>query len=113
MWKNFVATAMAQGLVDLRGADPETLLEASFRGPTLPWIDPLKEMEGFGKQIEFRLASRHSIIRQMGGDPQATDKEIAADPWPEEYGKDGLQQQEEKVEAEPKAEEETVTEEAA
>jgi lambda family phage portal protein len=109
-WRNFVATAAAQGLVDLRGADPDTVASASFRGPVMPWIDPLKEMQGYQAQLESRLASRHSLIRQMGGDPMVVDKEIAADPYPEEYGKDGMQQE---TKSEGQETEEEVTEKAA
>jgi capsid protein len=61
----------------------------------LTWIDPLKEAQAQVARMEGRLTSRHQIIREIGGDPAVVDKEIAADPYPEEYGKDGMQQQEE------------------
>ena len=114
VWRNFVATAVAQGLVDLRGADPDTIATAAFRGPVLPWIDPLKESQAQLTRLEGRLSSRHQIIREIGGDPAVVDKEIAADPYPEEYGKDGMQQQEGEGQEQGKEDpEEKVTEEAA
>ncbi len=112
VWRNFVAAAVAQNLVDLRGADPETVAAASFRGPVLPWIDPLKEAQAQVARLESRLVSRHQVIREIGGDPAVVDKEIAADPYPEEYGNDGMQQ-ESQGQGQEQEPEEKVTEEAA
>lgn len=56
IWQQFVATAIASGLVTPPpGVRPETYAQAEFRGPAMPWIDPLKE----GQAI--RLISRTGV----------------------------------------------------
>lgn len=86
VWKNFITSAVLQGLIDTRGVDPEMLLEADFRGPTMPWIDPLKEVQAHQLRIQSRLTSRHAVMRASGDDPVAIDKQIEADPYQDEYG---------------------------
>jgi len=64
----------------------ESLFNADFRGPSMPWIDPLKEVQADRERIDARIASRHQVIRERGGDPIAVDKQIererANDPAP-------------------------------
>jgi lambda family phage portal protein len=86
VWRNFVTNASLQGLIDTRGVDPESLLSADFRGPTMPWIDPLKEVQAQQLRIQARLTSRHAVMRASGEDPAAIDKQIENDPYQEEYG---------------------------
>jgi lambda family phage portal protein len=62
-----------------RDLDPETLYDAEYRGPVLPWIDPEKEVASRVAAVQARLCSRHQAIKDLGGDPQQTDAQIEAD----------------------------------
>jgi lambda family phage portal protein len=63
-----------------RDLDGATLYDAEYRGPVLPWIDPAKEIDAQVAAVAARLRSRHQAIKDLGGDPDATDAQIEADP---------------------------------
>lgn len=93
MYERWLSTAIMEGALDVRTADPLTLFDADYRGPGLPWIDPLDEAKAADVAIRARLKSRRQIIREGGGDPRKVDAEIAMDPYapPEETENSGLE----------------------
>jgi len=70
VWRQFVATAAATGAVQLGGMDLWQAWDADFRGPPMPWIDPLKEASANEKQIRAVLKSAPQVIRDLGGNPK-------------------------------------------
>lgn len=78
--QRFVSMAMAAGVMDFAGADPETLFDVDFVGPAMPWIDPTKEVEAKAKAVESNFMSRHMVIRENQLDPAIVDEQIEADP---------------------------------
>jgi lambda family phage portal protein len=72
-WETFVQMAIAGNLVKVPAdVDPMTADDALFIGPSMPWIDPLKEIKG---QVEAERAgyiSGQEIIRRRGGNPHET-----------------------------------------
>jgi lambda family phage portal protein len=62
-----------------RDLDGATLYDAEYRGPTLPWIDPEKEVTAQVAAVTARLRSRHQAIKDLGGDPDQVDAQIEAD----------------------------------
>ena len=81
IWRNFTSMAISQGLISLpRSISPDMIADAvEIRGPGLPWIDPLKEIQADVMAIENGLKSRRGVIRDRGGDPTVVDAEIEAD----------------------------------
>lgn len=79
IWKKFVEAALVAGLINTKGCDKATLAIAEFRGPGLPWIDPLKEIRAESEAITSGLKSRAQVIRQMGGNPVDTRQQIKAE----------------------------------
>ena len=46
-----------------------TITDADFRGPTIPWIDPLKEIHAEEKAVQAGFKSRSQVIRERGNNP--------------------------------------------
>ncbi len=78
-WRRFVQTAVLARGMSLRGIDMRTLFRADVRGPAMPWIDPTKELDYRVGTITSGLAARRQVIRDMGGDPETVDEQIAQD----------------------------------
>lgn len=51
------------------GVDPETVLDATFIPPQMPWIDPKKEVEAWAILEDRAYASGPEIVRRRGGNP--------------------------------------------
>lgn len=84
VWGNFVDLAELSGAIRIpSGIMRESLYAPELRPPSLPWIDPLKEMNAYGRAIEIGVKSRWQCIRDLGGDPQAVDAQLTADPLDE------------------------------
>ena len=80
VWTRFVDYARLAGVLKLTpDVDQASLYAPEFRPPTLPWIDPLKEIEAYAKAVESGFRSRWQVIRDLGGDPRAVDQQLAAD----------------------------------
>lgn len=77
VWRHFVNMAIAAGLVrppsDL---DRNTLYDAEFRGPAMPWIDPGKEAAANKMLERSGYKSAQQIIRERGGNPDDTLEQI-------------------------------------
>lgn len=77
IWERFVALAVASGRVKIPASvRPETIAQASFRGPKMPWIDPKKEADGLRALFDARVMSRTQAIAERGGRVQDVFEEI-------------------------------------
>lgn len=71
VWKSFVSMAIAQNLVKIpRNMDMLSLDDALFISPSIPWIDPLKEIKGNNEGERALLVSGPEIIRRSGKNPR-------------------------------------------
>ena len=62
----------------------DTLLDADFRGPTMPWIDPLKEIHAEEKAVQSGFKSRSQVIRERGSNPAIVNEQIKRERQDEE-----------------------------
>lgn len=49
--------------------DPESLFNAVYSGPVMPWIDPIKEANAWKERIKGGLATEGQAIRASGNNP--------------------------------------------
>jgi lambda family phage portal protein len=76
-WIRFVTAAIAARLIVVPASiDPESMYDAEFRGPTMPWIDPVKEANANLVLVQAGFKSQSQVIRERGGSPQDTMAEI-------------------------------------
>lgn len=67
MWRRFVATLIASGRLRVpRDVRPETIAQADFRGPAMPWIDPLKEASAGRLLIRGGMSSLQAWLAERG-----------------------------------------------
>lgn len=79
-WDGFVdASLLAPGFVIPNNVDLDTLYDCAHTGPSMPWIDPEKEVDAQIKALKWRLTSRGRVIRQRGDNPAQIDREIVRD----------------------------------
>jgi len=70
-WETFVKMAVLDGLVKVPAdIDPLSLDDALFIGPSMPWIDPLKEIKGNSEGERAGYIAGPEIIRKRGGNPR-------------------------------------------
>jgi lambda family phage portal protein len=70
VYEQFIAAAVASGTLRVpAGIAPETLDDATYMPPAMPWIDPRKEAEAWGMLEDRAYASGPEIIRKRGGNP--------------------------------------------
>jgi lambda family phage portal protein len=80
VWQRFIDAARLSGRLRLTpGIDEATLYRPQLRAPSLPWIDPLKEIQAHGMAVEHGFRARAQVIRDLGGDPREVDALLAAD----------------------------------
>ncbi len=73
VYELFIATAVAAGLLKLpAGVRPDTLDDAAYMPPAMPWIDPLKEAKAWGELEDRCYVSGPEVIRRRGGNPGDT-----------------------------------------
>lgn len=90
VWKRFVDMAVTSGVVKVPpGVDMDTIFDADYLTPSMPWIDPKKEAEGHEKLLSLRITSPQKIIRQRGDNP--TDVLDQQQKWQEELLQRNLQ----------------------
>jgi lambda family phage portal protein len=71
VWETFVKMAIIDGLVKVPAdIDPLSLDDALFIGPSMPWIDPLKEIKGNSEGERAGYIAGPEIIRKRGGNPR-------------------------------------------
>ena len=78
IWERFVDMAVLSGKLEIaKGSiNSRTLWNASFQGPTMPWIDPKKEGEAEQLAVSAGFKSRSQVIRERGGNPQDVFEQI-------------------------------------
>lgn len=59
--------------------DKDTVLNAIYQAPVMPWIDPAKEMVGIEKGTRLSLNSLSSYQRERNINPLATRREVQAE----------------------------------
>ena len=70
VYERFVQAALASGAITLPpDVRAETLLDATYMPPAMPWIDPKKEAEAWSILEDRCYASGPEIIRKRGGNP--------------------------------------------
>lgn len=79
IWRKFIETVQATAMIKLADVDIKTLDNADFRGPGLPWIDPLKEINAANKAVRGGFRSRSQIIREYGNNPTEVRAQIKAE----------------------------------
>lgn len=71
VWETFVKMAILDGLVKVPAdIDPLSMDDALFIGPSMPWIDPLKEIKGNSEGERAAYIAGPEIIRKRGGNPR-------------------------------------------
>ena len=89
VYERFVATAVASGVLRVpAGIKPETLDDAAYMPPAMPWIDPRKEADAWALLEDRAYASGPEIVRKRGGNPIDTLEQQAR--WRREKDKHGI-----------------------
>lgn len=71
VWEQFVAVAVAAGLVEVpAGVVPASVDDAIFVSPAVPWIDPEREVNAAILAEGAGYDSAPAIIRRRGGNPR-------------------------------------------
>lgn len=77
VWQRFVYLAIASGRVRVpSGVRPETVAQAQFRGPAMPWIDPSREMSGLIARVRGGVSSLTQEVAERGRRIQDVMEEI-------------------------------------
>jgi lambda family phage portal protein len=70
LYEDMVEVALASRLITLpQGIDLESVMDAAYVAPQMPWIDPKKEVEAWAVLEDRAYASGPEIIRRRGGNP--------------------------------------------
>ena len=70
VYERMVATAIAAGTLKVpRDVVMETVDDAAYTPPAMPWIDPRKEAEAWGMLEDRCYVSGPEVIRRRGGNP--------------------------------------------
>lgn len=78
IWERFVDMAIASGQLKVPAhIRRDSVAQASFRGPKMPWIDPLKEANGIRVLARAGIQSVTQTIAERGGRVQDVFEEIA------------------------------------
>lgn len=73
MYERFIQAAIAsRQLIVPAGVVLETVDDAAFMPPAMPWIDPKKEIEAWALAEDRAYVSGPEIIRKRGGNPSDT-----------------------------------------
>jgi len=85
----FINMALASGLIRVPSdLDINTLYDGDYRGPAMPWIDPVKEVIGNKMQERAGYKAAQTTIRERGGNPDEVMEQI--DAWRREADDRGL-----------------------
>lgn len=77
VWVRFVRMALLSKAIEKpAGVNEDTFFDADFRGPSVPWIDPLKEINAEEKAVQAGFKSRSQVIRERGANPQDVNDQI-------------------------------------
>jgi len=88
-WREFIDMAVLSGQLRVpRDLDMRTLYDADFRGPAMPWIDPVKEANANRTLERSGYKSAQQIIRDRGGQPADVMDQISS--WRTKADEKGL-----------------------
>lgn len=91
--RQLIQVAVASGKIKLgKKTDLDTLYDADYLPPAMPWIDPKKEADGFEKLIDMKITSPQKVIRKRGDNP--TEVLEQTEQWQKELDKRGLKEAE-------------------
>lgn len=77
MWERFLTVAKKFEIIKVpSGVDQDTWMDAQFRGPVQPWIDPAKESSANLIQVRAGFKSISQVIRERGENPRKVFAEI-------------------------------------
>lgn len=79
IWRKFVQSARMSGQIKGNNIDWNSIENADFRGPGLPWIDPLKEIKAEELAVQAGFKSRTQVIRERGVNPQDTRNQLVSE----------------------------------
>ena len=89
IYRRFVQMSVLAGLLKVPSdLDINTLFDADYRGPAMPWIDPDKEAKANERMEQAGYKSAQMIIRDRGGNPNDVRKQIKQ--WRDKNDNDGL-----------------------
>lgn len=71
VYREWLKMFLLSGVEVPADVDPESLFDAVYMGPVLPWIDPQKESEAWKAQIRGGAATEAEWIRARGRSPLA------------------------------------------
>ena len=77
VWRRFVRMAILSGALSVPAdVDRESLDAAIFQPPSLPWVDPVKEVTAEERQVAAGFKSRSQVIRERGQNPRDVEDQI-------------------------------------
>lgn len=77
IWQRFIRIVLLTDAISIpNNIDVGTITDADFRGPTIPWIDPLKEIHAEEKAVQAGFKSRSQVIRERGNNPSIVNEQI-------------------------------------
>lgn len=78
VYERLIETCIAAGLLKVPAdIDPYTMFDADFRGPAMPWIQPVQEANGELIKVRAGFKSNTQVVREQGGNPWETLEQIA------------------------------------
>lgn len=78
IWREFVRVAVLTGMVKVpAGVRLETIAQAEFLPPVMPWIDPLKEIKALEMAARTGIKPLTDSIRERNGSLQTTFEKFA------------------------------------
>lgn len=100
VYERFIATAVASGALRVpAGVLADSVDDAAYMPPAMPWIDPRKEAEAWALLEDRAYASGPEIVRKRGGNPIETLEQQAR--WMREKEKNGIPHNADKTPAQP------------
>ncbi|WP_272677834.1 MULTISPECIES: phage portal protein [Providencia] len=70
MYRKWLQMAIISGVITVPpDIDPISLYNATYNGPVMPWIDPVKESNAWKTQIRGGSATESDWVRARGGNP--------------------------------------------
>lgn len=77
----------ANQLIPPANIDWQSVDDAEYRGPVMPWIDPVQEANGHLIQVQAGFKSISQVIRERGQNPRDVFNQIVAERnWYREFG---------------------------
>lgn len=70
VYREWLSMAIASQAIQLpENIDPNSVFNAVYSGPVMPWIDPIKEANAWKERIKGGLATESQAIRASGSNP--------------------------------------------